>query len=296
MKVRAFLIVCALFFTLSGILHAEGVPASPKSGEPPAVGNQSRFAGWNIEYRLPQRWTVAQSVGRLQTLASNTEAGAIFLAPGMYSNANEAIADLSQFYQLLNLQGYPVETPQSTTIAGLQAIVATYVSTDGTGRTVQGRFISLLTPHGTGLNMLAMTTPDQMPKLRATLERLAASVKAAAPAVNQQAVAALAGTWVLYVGGYSGGSSVAGSTSHSHDESVVFDGRGNYRWQSSSSVSVTTPGYSGGAGRATSDADQGTYTVIGSTLVMKGTKGQFAADIQIQGNRLVADGKTYLRN
>jgi hypothetical protein len=77
---------------------------------------------------------------------------------------------------------------------------------------------------------------------------------------------------------------------------VVFDGRGNYRWQSSSSVSVSTPGYSGDAGRATSDADQGTYTVIGNTLVTKGTKGQLAVDIQIQGNRLVAGGKTFLRN
>ncbi|OGP54737.1 MAG: hypothetical protein A2162_03945 [Deltaproteobacteria bacterium RBG_13_52_11b] len=189
-----------------------------------------------------------------------------------------------------------MEPPKNTTIAGLQAIVATYVSTDQTGRTVQGRFISLLTSHGTGLNMLAMTTADQMGRLRVTLERLAVSVKAAAPTVNQQAVAALAGTWVLYAGGYGGGSSVTGSTSHSHEESVVFDGRGNYRWQSSSSVSVTTPGYGGGAGRATSDADQGTYTVIGNTLVAKGTKGQFTVDFQIQGNKLVAGGKTYLRN
>jgi hypothetical protein len=296
MKASSFLIVCAVFFTLSGILHTEGLTASPKSGGPPAVGGQSRFAGWNVEYTLPQGWAVAQRVGRLQTLASNTEAGPIFLAPGMYRNANEAIAALSQFYQLLNLQGYPVEPPQSTTIAGLQAIAATYVSTDQTGRTVQGRFISLLTPHGTGLNMLAMTTADHMPKLRATLERLAASVKAEPPAVNQQVVAALAGTWVLYAGAYGGGSSVTGSSSHSHEESVIFDGRGNYRWQSSSSVSVTTPGYSGGAGRATSDADQGTYTVIDSTLVMKGTKGQFTIDFQIQGNKLVAGGKTYLRN
>jgi hypothetical protein len=296
MKASSLLVVGAICFIFSGIFHAEALPASPKLGESPAVGTQSRFAGWNVEYTLPPRWTVAQKVGRLQTLASTTEAGAIFLAPGMYRNANEAIADLSQFYLLLTLQAYPVESPQSTTIAGLQAIVATYVSTDQTGRTVQGRFISLLTPHGTGLNMLALTTADHMPGLRATLERLAASVKAEPPTVNQQAVAALAGNWVLYAGAYGGGSSVTGSTAHSHEESVVFDGRGSYRWQSSSSVSVTTPGESGGAGRATSDADEGTYTVIDSTLVAKGTKGQFAIDFQIQGNKLLAGGKTYLRN
>lgn len=296
MKISSFLTVCAAFFTFSGILDTEGMPGWSGSGDPSAAGSQSRLGGWNIDYTLPQGWTIAQRTGRLQTLASNTEAGAIFLAPGMYRNANEAIADLSQFYQLLNLRGYPVESPQSTTIAGLQAIVATYVSTDQTGRSVQGRFISLLTPHGTGLNMLAMTTPDHMTGLRATLERLAASVKAGPPAVNQEVVAALAGTWVLYAGAYGGGSSVTGGTAHSHEETVVFDGRGSYRWQSSSSVSVTTPGYSGGAGRATSDADQGTYTVIDSTLVMKGTKGQFTIDFQIQGNNLAAGGRTYLRN
>jgi hypothetical protein len=68
------------------------------------------------------------------------------------------------------------------------------------------------------------------------------------------------------------------------------------KWQSSTSVSVTTPGYTGDAARATSDADRGTYTVVGNTLVMKGTKGQFTFDIQIEGNRLAAGGKTYLRN
>jgi hypothetical protein len=94
---------------------------------------------------------------------------------------------------------------------------------------------------------------------------------------------------MYYSGSAGAGSSVTGG-SHSHEETVVFDGRGSYRWQSSSSVSVS------GAGRATSDADQGTYTVIGNTLVTKGTKGQLAVDIQIQGNRLVAGGKTFLRN
>jgi hypothetical protein len=207
----------------------------------------------------------------------------------MYRNANESIADLSLFYQMMNLQAHPVEAPQNTTIADLQAVVATYVSMDQTGRPVQGRFISLLTPYGTGLNLLAMTTPEQMPKLRATLDRLAASVKAKAPSINQHAVAALAGTWMYYSGSAGAGSSVTGG-SHSHEETVVVDGRGSYRWQSSSSVSVS------GAGRATSDADQGTYTVIGNTLVTKGTKGQLAVDIQIQGNRLVAGGKTFLRN
>jgi hypothetical protein len=284
-----------VIFAILGIFSGKGLPESIKPGGP-AVGGQSRFPGWNIEYKLPQGWQVGQTLGRLQVLASNTEAGAIFLAPGMYRSHEEAIADLSQFYQSMNLQGAPVEPPKSTTIAGLRAIVATYASMDQMGRTVQGRFISLLTPHGTGFNLLGMTTPEQMSRLGGTLERLAASVTAKPPSVNRQAIQVLAGTWVLYQGAYQGGSSSTGTTSRSHEETVVFDGQGSYQWQSSSSVSVTTPGYTGGAGGASSDSDRGTYTVIGSTLVLKGTKGQLVFDIQLEGNRLTAGGKTYLRN
>jgi hypothetical protein len=295
MKGSFWLTIGIVIFALLGILSGKALPESLKSGGP-AVGGQNRFPGWNIEYKLPQGWQVGQALGRLQVLGSNTEPGAIFLAPGMYRNAEEAVADLSQFYQSLNLQGVPVEPPKNTTIAGLRAIVATYASMDQMGRTVHGRFISLLTPHGTGLNMLGLTTPEHMPRLGGTLERLAGSVTASPPSVNRQAIQALAGTWVLYQGGYSGGSSSTGSASHSHEETVVFDGQGSFQWQSSTSVSVTTPGYTGDAARATSDADRGTYTVVGNTLVMKGTKGQFTFDIQIEGNRLAAGGKTYLRN
>jgi hypothetical protein len=51
-------------------------------------------------------------------------------------------------------------------------------------------------------------------------------------------------------------------------------------------------GVAGGAG-ATSD--QGTYTVIGNTLVMKGRQGQQAFQLQILADRIIADGRTYLR-
>jgi hypothetical protein len=59
---------------------------------------------------------------------------------------------------------------------------------------------------------------------------------------------------------------------------------------------VSGGSHGGGAGSACSDSDQGTYTVIDRTLVLRGTKGQFAVDIQLQRDRLVAGGKTYLRS
>jgi hypothetical protein len=60
-------------------------------------------------------------------------------------------------------------------------------------------------------------------------------------------------------------------------------------------VSVTAPGAGGVAGGASANSDQGTYTVIGNTLVMKGRQGQQAFQVQVLGDRIVADGRTYLR-
>jgi hypothetical protein len=288
------------FFVLPGTILAQSTGVPPGSGGPAAPAGGSNLAGWNIEYQMPQGWRVVQSLGRLQMLGSDTEAGAIFIAPGLYASANESIADLTLFYQSMNLIGYPTEPPSETTIAGLKAVVATIASQDQMMRPVHGRFIGMLTTHGTGLNMLAMTTPDKFHALRATLERLATTVKAKPPSINRQAIATLGGTWMLYSGGHSGGSSVTGSTSGSHEETVAFDGQGGFQYHSSSSVTVYTPGsggsYGGGAGSAGSDSDQGTYTVIDRTLVLKGTKGQLAVDIQLQGDKLVAGGKTYLRS
>jgi hypothetical protein len=294
-----FILTLALVVFPSTLLAQ--VAGGPKGSEGLAgSAGRSNFAGWNIEYQIPQGWRTVQSLGRIQMLGSDTEAGAIFVAPGLYASPNEAIADLTLFYQSMNLTGYPIEAPSETTIAGLRAVVATIASQDQMMRPVHGRFIGMLTPHGTGLNLLGMTTPDKLDGLRVTLERLAATVKAMPPSTNRQAIASLAGTWMLYSGSTSGGSSVTGSASRSHEESVAFDGNGRFQYQSSSSFMLNTPGsggsYGGGAASASSDSDQGTYTVIDRTLVLKGTKGQFAVDIQLQGDRLAAGGKTYLRS
>jgi hypothetical protein len=287
------LVACLVACSVTPIAAAQIMPAPTT---PNATPGGSALTDWNVTYRVPAGWRVGQTMGRLQMIVSNTDAGMIFLAPGMYSTAQEAFADLSAFYSQMQMQAYPVEQPAAGTIAGMQSITATYASADQTGRTLHGRYIALITSHGTGVNLLAMTTPDKMPALRGTLEQLATSVKAGPPSVNRQAVAALAGQWILYAGKSDPVTSSLGGSSRSHEETVVFDGRGSYRWSSSTSVSVTTGGSSGGsAGSATSDGDQGTYTVIGNTLVFKGTKGQLAVDFQLGNGQLVAAGKTYLR-
>jgi len=261
---------------------------------PAGPGTSPSFSGWNIDHALPNGWQVGQVLGRVQMLASTTDAGAIFVAPGLYGSFQEVVADLSTFYQSLGLVAYPVEQPAEGTVAGLRAMTATYASQDQMGQMVHGRVVAVLTPHGTGFVVLGMTTPQQMQGLRATVDRVVESVKARPPEVNQQAITALAGRWMYYAGKAEGVTSVMGGSSRSHEEFVTFDGQGRWEWQSSSSVSVTAPG-GAGAGGAQSNADQGTYTVIGTTLVLKGTQGQQTFEIQILADRIIADGRVYLR-
>jgi hypothetical protein len=222
-------------------------------------------------------------------------AGTMVVAPGLYTTFEQATADLAAYLQSLSVQATPVEQPSQTTVNGMKAMTAVYASQDQSGRVLHGRHMVLLTPNGTGLNIFAAGTPEQMPAIKAVIDQMAATVKSGPPEINQQAMAALAGTWLLYSGKYDGGSSATGTTSRSHEETVVFDGRGSFQYQSSSTVMVTTPGYTGDAGGASSSGDQGTYTVIGNTLVFRGSQGQLAVDFQLQGGQLTAGGKTYLR-
>ncbi|MGH9258686.1 MAG: hypothetical protein ACRD08_02135, partial [Acidimicrobiales bacterium] len=182
--------VLAALFALSLALPATLASQTPASTQ--------AFLGWNVRYAVPAGWQVGRTVGRLHVLGSTTQAGAIFVATGLYGTFEEMVADLSKFYQSMNLQAMPVEQPSQQTIAGMRALTATYASMDQMGRPVHGRYVAVLTPHGTGFAALGMTTPDQMTQLRATVERLAASVQAQAPQVNRQAVAALAGKWMYY--------------------------------------------------------------------------------------------------
>jgi hypothetical protein len=186
-------IACAglSIFTRGAAAQIMSAPATPNATSGTALTD------WNISYRMPVNWRVGQTIGRLQMIVSNTDAGMIFLAPGMYATPQDAIADLSTFYQQMQMQAYPVEQPAMGPM-----------------------------------------------------------------------------------------------------ETVVFDGQGSYRWSSASQVSVTTPGISAGAGSAngsTTGGDQGSYTVIGNTLVLKGTKGQLAVDFQLGNGQLIAAGKRYVR-
>lgn len=253
------------------------------------------FEAWNIGYTIPAGWRLAQQIGRVHGLMSSS-GSVIYVAPGMYRSFDDVAIDLAKGFQALGLTGMPVAQPTSSTIKGMQAMTATYVGQNQMGMALRSQVTAVLTRHGTGLVVTGIEPMQAIDQVGAVVHQIAQSIDVrGAPLANPQAIAALRGRWMLYAGKASGVTSATGGSSHSYEETVEFDGVGRFAWRSSASVSVTTPGLTGSAGGANAASDQGTYTVIGSTIVIRGQQGQSASDIQILADRIILDGRTYLR-
>ncbi len=275
--------------------------AAPRGATPPqapaaATGARRTIEHWNISYALPAGWQLAQQVGRLHTLSAGSQGAAVYVAAGMYQSFNDVGGDLSKGFTALGLSGMPMGQPVPSTIQGMQAMTATYAGQNQMGMPFQARAVAVLTTHGTGLVVTGIAAQQEMARVGHAVDAVAQSIAVGGPPQpNPQAIAALRGRWMYYAGRAQGVTSATGGASRSHEEFVEFDGQGTYSYQSSSSVSVTTPGLTGNAGGAQASNDAGTYTVIGNTLIVRGRSGQFSYDLQLLPDRIVADGRTYLR-
>jgi hypothetical protein len=260
----------------------------------PAAAQAPSFDAWSLAYGVPPGWHITQQIGRVHVLSA---AGAtIYVGPGMYAGFNDVAVELNKGFQSLGLTGMPTGTPRSLTIQGMQAMAADYVGQNQMGQPLRARAVAVLTAHGTGLVILGLAPMAQPGDMAAAVDQIAHSVRAAgAPRTNDQLVAALRGRWMYYAGRADGTTSASGGASRSHEEFVEFDGRSRFAYQSSSSVMVATPGLTGSAGGAQSASDDGTYTVIGTTLVLRGRQGTLSFELQLAADRLTADGRTYLR-
>lgn len=282
--VPALLLLTMLSPRVSAVLQAQ-------------AGNAPRFDAWNLGYAVPPGWQLAQQQGRVHSLTPGGPGSIIYVAPGMYQNFDEVAAELPKAFQALNLTGMPIGAPVASTIKGLQAMSASYAAQDPTGVPVRVQVTAVLTPHGTGLVVMGLAVATNAAPLGPAVDLVAQGIVVGGPpVVDQRAVAALRGSWIFYAGRVTGVTSSTGGSSRSAEENVEFDGVGRFSYRSSASVSVTTPGSAGSASGANGFSDQGTYTVIGSTLIMRGRQGQASYEVQILADRIIADGKTYLRN
>lgn len=261
------------------------------------ASQQQSFEAWQLGYTAPAGWQLGQQTGRVHSLTQGGAPGAaIYVAPGLYQSFNDVGVDLNKGFMALGLTGMPTSQPATTSIRGMQAMTADYAGQNQMGIPVQARAVAVITPHGTGLVVLGIAAYGQIGPVAAAVDQIAQSLQVMGPPrTNQQLMAALRGRWMFYAGRADGTTRASGGASHSHEEFVEFDGVSRFTYQSSSSVMVTTPGYTGDAGRAQSTSDDGTYTVIGTTLITRGRSGQMSFELQVLADRIIADGRTYVR-
>lgn len=252
------------------------------------------FDAWNIAYSVPQGWQLAQQQGRVHGLTPAAPGSVVYVAPGPYQGFNDVAAELPKAFTALGLTGMPTSQPSSATMNGMQTMSAGYAAQSAQGIVFEVYITALLTGQGSGVVVMGVAPQQAGSQMRPAVDQVARSVVArGGPTPDPRAVAALRGRWIFYSGRASPVTSPSGGSSRSYEETIEFDGSGRFAWQSSASVSVTAPG--GSAGGANANSDQGSYTVIGSTLVVRGRQGMASYEVQILADRIIADGRTFFR-
>lgn len=257
--------------------------------------NTRQFPSWGIEYDMPPDWYVAQTAGRMHVLSSRSETGSIFIAPGLYEDLDDVLLDLDAFAQMANLIGEPVEGPTEAIIAGYPGVFAAYDGNSRSGDPVRARLAAVFTEYGTGVVVLGLTTPDWYPVLRETIDRIAMSVAARPPEIDQQVVEALAGTWANYRTGKPPSDDVPGERPPGIDDLFEFDGIETFVWKSAIYLAAEARGRIDDPSLAGQESDHGRYTVIGRRLIFKGQSGQRSVALELQGDRLRVGERTYFR-
>ncbi|MDN5212923.1 hypothetical protein QQ020_12730 [Fulvivirgaceae bacterium BMA12] len=255
--------------------------------------------GWNISYTVPKDWTLYRTEGRLKMYMHQGMGSALFIAPALNQTLQGITNDIVNLAGVLNMQVQPTEPLNEQTINGKKVIVgaadfinkATHERQKSYGITVFGQ-------NRTSLGMLVLSRPENIDISRKMLEDVVPTVRLGDPVENQQAVAALAGTWIYYSGANSPSIARSGSWSHSYEETVYFDGAGHYNWRSSSHVAATSDqrgNYQSSASNIGGNNSKGTYTVIENTLIVNNEQSSFAYDFQLFGGKLISGGRTFLR-
>ena len=284
MRSRMLAVIWAVVLGLTAILPRESLAQSPR-----------QFPGWGIEYQLPPTWLVAQMPGRMHVLSSQSEAGSIFVVPGLYSEMAEVEKDLDAFATMADLVGEPVEEPTEFSIDGYRAVTTTYDGQTRSLEPVRARMVAVFTPHGTGIVILGLANPEQFPTLSERVQEIAISMKARPPAIDGQTIAALDGVWANYRSGRPPAADAPDEGTRGIDDLFEFDGVGAYAWKSSIYLSAEARGRTDEVPASSRDVDSGTYSVIAGKLVLKGRFGQRVVPMELEGARLRAGQATYFR-
>jgi len=259
------------------------------------VQSSGAFPGWNVGYELPAGWVVRQTTGRVHVLGSQNQAGAIFVAPGLYESVDDVLADMGAFQRLARISGRPIEGPTDTALAGLPAVIATFSGQNEYGRPVSTRLAGVFTPHGTGVVVVGVAAPTAFPELRTTVESLAGTVTGGPPQLNPEAAQRIVGLWLRYLDGQPPGPDPQQDQERSIEDTIEFEEGGRFVWKSSIYLAAEARGRADDPTTTAGESDRGVYRVVGETLVLRGQAGQRIYPLAQSDGRLSLDGATYYR-
>ena len=277
-------VVWAAVLVLSAVPPGESLSQGPR-----------QFSGWGIEYQLPPTWLVTQMPGRMHVLSSQSEAGSIFVVPGLYSDMAEVEKDLDAFATMANLVGEPVAGPTEFSMDDYAAVTTTYDGQTRALEPVRARMVTVFTPYGTGIVILGLADPLLFPSLSERVEQIAISIRAQPPTIDGQTIAALAGVWANYRSGRPPAADAPDAGTRGIDDLYEFDGAGAFVWKSSVYLSAEARGRTAEVPASSRDLDSGTYSVVAGKLVLKGRFGQRVVPMELEGARLRAGQATYFR-
>jgi hypothetical protein len=253
------------------------------------VPPRENIPGWNTSFAVPSGWRVLRVSGRAVALTDSLETSALFVTVAYAPTAADAQVELNTMFADLHYTPTSTAAPRDTTLGTHPALIAAYT---GAGRAgpIDSRAAVVFSRYGTSVTVLGLATPARSAALAAAVLNVAVSVEPGLPATNVAWIAALAGHWD-YVPPPSAArdSSPAGKVTVT--ESLVFDGHERFTRQARTIVEVR------GANPMTaeSQADSGTYTVVGSTLILRGTAQPYPVDIRLAGDTLDFAGRPFRR-
>jgi hypothetical protein len=270
-----------------GGLFGAGSPGSGDQGS--GVTGQALATEWGFTYATPDKWK-AQDKDPFTFLGSDSEPGAIAMVRGVFTTAEEANGAVANYLKEQKIAATVLEGPEDATVGDMRATQAVIGAYDAQGNELRGRYITLFSDYQTSFTILSVTTTPNFDHLRATTDALAATIHAVAPAVNTAVVQRLVGKWTAI---HSSSLNDGTATGSSSTASYVFDAAGNFSYTYEGSADVFVPGGSFVSG-ASSDSDQGTFTVIGGFLITKGQKGTNVYPGQLTNDgEIVIGSRTY---
>jgi hypothetical protein len=261
------------------------------------------FETLGIRFTIPDGW-VGQEVNGGYIVGSNTQPGFAFLTLHEYTT-------ISQLTQQAR-QGISEQNGTNLSLAGEivqlneRSIGAEYSGTLE-GQAVKAYFVGIINALGSGVTIMAASTPDQYTDMHKQLAiQLANSIqfsKPVTPPIAEEWKQTLQNSRLTYMDSYQSNSGSYGGYStgggYSSEVQIHLCGQGFFKYYSSSSMSIDTGGAFGGS----SDGGQGsgTWEVVGNAqggamLRLNFNNGEvYEYNLEYRDNKTFLNGDRYFR-